>query len=390
MQDTLRQVHLTTYHYRTLTLIISSLTPDDEGGQNDNIESIIWRNDGFTSVDVSNFFARSRLSKLRLLDLTSNLLVSSWDRLASQTTLLTALRLHIGMSPPSSTPTTSQLFSILASNPNLRELKLAKAALPSDAGGSTIKVPLRNLKVLSLMGEFRHLFEFLHRLILPQVLDEIRLAVSDPTAEDISQGLAPYMRDYFQRDPRFQDALEISCHSSTYGLISIVVGVVCAQATTPAPQVSLKVALTHTPPQNTVEQFVVDLIAPIPREPVISFIADIDTGLPEEVLFAMPNIKMLSICNVELSKGFLQPNPDGPHPNTKLLPSLRSLSLGHIILSDGSWDHLVTYLAHQTSDSRSISLKLFGYVPGIRLEVVDKIKHLVEEFAYPPGSEVEE
>ena len=41
MKDTIRQVHLMTYHSYTLTSIISSLTPNDEGGQNEGIESIV-------------------------------------------------------------------------------------------------------------------------------------------------------------------------------------------------------------------------------------------------------------------------------------------------------------------------------------------------------------
>ena len=45
MQDTIRQVH-PTYSVHTPTSIISSLTPDDEGGQNDSIESIVWQTGG--------------------------------------------------------------------------------------------------------------------------------------------------------------------------------------------------------------------------------------------------------------------------------------------------------------------------------------------------------
>ena len=383
-QDAIRQIHLMSHDHPTLSSIISTLTPVDEDGHNENIESIAWRNEGFTPVDVSTFFARSRLSRLRLLVLTGNFHISSWDYLAPQTTLLTTLSLEIDMSPPSPTPTASHLFSILTSNPNLRELRLSHAALPNDADGSTFNVPLRDLKVLCLTGNFRHLFGLLHRLILPQALDEIRLTASNLTVEDISQTLAPYMRDYFQRDARFQDPLEIF---SDFRRISISVGVVYAQATTPAPRVLLAVSIGYTPPLNTLEQFMINLVAPIPQEPVISFMTNLYTKLLEELLFVMPNIETFTICEAELTKGFLQPNMNGPHPKTKLLPSLRSLSLGFICLSDGGWDNLTTYLAHQTSDDQAISLRLFGYVPPIHPEVVKTIKGMVEEFIHPhiPG-----
>ena len=384
MQNTIRQVHLMTGDRDALISIVALLTPDDEGGQNENIESIILVNERFAPVDVLLFFTSS-LSRLHLLILGGNFWISSWDRLTSRTTLLTAMDLDFSGSSPSPTPTTSQLFSILASNPNIQELRLSDSALPDDAHGSTLKVPLRNLKMLSLSGEFRHLFELLHRLVLPQALDEMHLCGSNPTLEDISQTFAPYIRDYFQRDIRFQDKLEIFSFSSL-GFISIRVGVVRAQATAPAPWASFMVGLSATAPLNVPERFLVRLIAPFPREPVVSFDATLDFELPEELLLTMPNIETLRIRGVKLSKGFLQPDPDGPHAGMKLLPSLRSLSLKTIYLDDGNWGDLTTYLGHQTSDGQIISLRMSGNLPYIPSEVVDEIKGLVGEFVHEPGT----
>jgi len=84
VQDTIRQTHLMSDNGDALASIISSLTPGDEGGQNENIESIVWRNRGFTFVDVSDFFARSRLSGLRSLNLHGRIQISTWDHLASR------------------------------------------------------------------------------------------------------------------------------------------------------------------------------------------------------------------------------------------------------------------------------------------------------------------
>ena len=110
-QDAIRQVHLSSNHWHgdTLNAVVSSLTPDGEGGRNDNIESIIWRHEGFPAVDVSNFFARSTLSGLCSLDLHGNFRVASWDRLASRATLLTTLSLDLTLSSPSPTPAAAQL-----------------------------------------------------------------------------------------------------------------------------------------------------------------------------------------------------------------------------------------------------------------------------------------
>jgi len=175
MQGSIRQVHLGSGNSGTLTPI------------------------RFPSVDVSDFFARSRLLKLRLLDLYGDFWISSWGYLTPRTALLTTLSLRIITSLPSPTPTASQLFSILASNPNIRKLRLYDAALPEDAGWSTSKVQLRNLKTLPLVGKFCNVFGLLHHLILPEMLDVINLDVSDSTTEDISQTLGPYIREHFRR-----------------------------------------------------------------------------------------------------------------------------------------------------------------------------------------------
>ena len=391
-QDTIRQVHLSSGDGSVLTSIISSLTPNDEDSQNENIESIILRNRGFPPVDVSKFFAQSRLSKLSMLDLSGNFQISSWDHLTSRTTLLTTLSLEISEFSPCISITTSQLFSLLSSNPNLRQLMLSDVALPSDDDGSTLQVPLRDLNVLSLTGDFHRLFGLLRRLILPETLDSTFITGFDCTEEDVSRTLGPYIRNYFQRDARFQDRLGI-CSFSSPASISISVNAVCTHTDAPAPKppfVAFTVVLADVPP-NPPDELFIDLIALIPREHVVSFNANaahhsIQLG---ELFSMMPKIETLYLSEVDVSKGFLLPNPNGPHPNAKLLPSLRSLHLEDVTLKDNDWGHLMVYLAHQTSDNQIISLEVFGDSPHMSPEVMDEIKGFVEEFTYEPRSETE-
>ena len=333
-------------------------------------------------MNVSRFFARSRLSKLSLLSLTGDFQISSWKYLASQTTLLTTLSITDRRSLPF--PTASQLYLILSSNPNLRRLTLSYAAIPQDTDGSTSRVPLPNLKRLNLSGEFCHLFGLLRRLILPEVLDEMCLLGFRSTVHDVSQTLAPYMRDYFRRDDRFRNNLEISSSFST-SLISLSVDVVGTQSTAPAkesPRVVFGVTPTPLPPPDVLEQLAVNFVAPLPREHVVSFEDRVGRKLPEELFFMMPNIKTLHIHGAELPEGFLQPNPDGPHANTKLLPSLRFLCLKGVTLNDDDWGRLTKYLVHQTSDGQTISLEVGGYSPHPCPEVANEIENLIENFAY--------
>ena len=392
MQDIIRQVHLQSNDSDTLTSIISSLTPADEGSQNGNVESIIWRGwPGIHSVDVSKFFARSHLSKLRFLELSGNFRISSWNHLVSRTTLLTTLSLHILDSPPSPTPTpaASQLLSILSSNPDIRELNLSGAALPNDADGSTLQAPLRGLKTLSMSGQTRHVLGLMRRLTLPVTLDNIHLIVFGST-EEILRTLVPYMRDYFQRDPMFQDALGITSHF-TPSSISIAVNAVCdltTKLTRKPPFSTFTIMPVDPPPRDTLSQLFVRIITSTPRERVVVFSSDLSFELPEELFSTMPNIEMMYLSDMVLSKGFLQPNPDGPHANRKLFPSLRVLYLENIRPDGSDWGHLIAYLAHQTSDGQVISLGVCS--PRMPPEVLDKVKSLVEKFTYFPDPEVED
>jgi len=344
-------------------------------------------------VDVSDFFARSRLSGLRSLNLHGRIQISTWDHLASRTTLLTTLSIEITTYPPSPAPTIFQLSSILTSNPNLQRLILSNAALPDTTDGSELKVPLHKLKVLSLAGEIRRLFGLLHQLLLPEMLDRMDVTGFDSTVDDVSQTLIPYMRDYIGRDARFRDTLEVSASSSSPDFVAISVAVAHNETATlelDSPYVSFEIYLDDQPPPDVLEQLFINLFAPIPRGHAVRLSADLGMKLPDELLFTMPNVEMLHIFGAELSKGFLQPNPDGPHPNAKLLPLLETLSLEDVILGDGDWSNLTTYLTHQTSDGQAISLEMAGEIPYMRPEVENEIQGLVRAFIYQRDQEAGE
>ena len=376
VQNAIRQIHIRSDHEETLDSIVSSLTPGNDGdGQNVNIESIIWHHRGTALVDISNFFTQSRLSKLHSLDLAGSLQILSWDPLASQITSLTTLSLHLFQTPSLST---SQLFSILASNPKLQRLSLSDTGIPNDTRRSTLKVRLPRLKLLSLRGEFRQLFGVLRQLTLPAAIHVMDLNICQPTIEDISQTLGSYMQDYFRRDARFQNKLHVSSATSRSS-ISISIGVIRAQVMPPvrtSPSVSVGVVLPLT---GGLEQLLISVVAPIPGDHVASFHLTSGMKLPEEVLAMMPNIETLHLTRAELSKGFLQPNPDGPRADTKLLPSLRSLCLEYVTLTDNDWSHLTKYLVHQTSDNQTISL-LVTSASRMDPGVTNEIKDLVEDF----------
>jgi hypothetical protein len=118
----------------------------------------------------SDLFARHRFPKLRNLCLSGSFEISSWDHLRSTTTVLTSLWLDFTNTAPSSAiPTTSQILSLLALNPNLRILVLR--ALPTDDDGGDSprpRLPVRHLERIWLTGTFHHIFPILHQLEVPE------------------------------------------------------------------------------------------------------------------------------------------------------------------------------------------------------------------------------
>ena len=377
MQDTIRQAHLRSNDSDTLKNIISALTPDDEGGRGENIESIIWDNTGSSFVDISDFFALTRLSKLRFLEVSGDFGISSWTGLVSGTTLLTTLSLGFGRSPPP-----LQLLSILGSNPNLQYLRLDITSGPAGLDEATFLVPLRNLKMLTLTGYARPLCGFLSRLVLPETLEEMDLTLSDPAMQDISRILEPQVKGHFRRDTRFQDELRV-LFSSTDHSVSVSVVAVSSKAATPnggSPSVSLKASLMDQP-QATLQQLSLLLLPIIPREHVVSFHYSLGIELPAGLFFMMPKIEVLCLADGQLFKGFLQPKPRASKTNH--FPSLRLLRLEHVEFpTDRHWDYLAKYLTRQISNGQITSLEVVGELPHMSPRVADEIYGLVAEFIH--------
>ena len=230
-------------------------------------------------VDVSAFFAHCRFPKLRRLDLTG-CAISSWDGLTSRTSTLTTLKLDLCF--PSFTPTTSELLSILASNPVLQKVALHRRGVPDDGGGkSSSRVQLRHLNGLELVGELQHIIGLLHHLDLPRNLEKLYLCLRDCDATDISLVIGPYLRDLLQRRDRPQNGLKISASSryraSQTCSIALRVGdadgvdfSIPAQAREDT-FATIRVESDEIPDRNALERATLDLITHIPRKEVVHF-----------------------------------------------------------------------------------------------------------------------
>lgn len=384
-RDKIRRVHLKGINdLNLLGSIISSLTPKGEDFQEKCIESIILSTPSIPE-ELLDFFARSRLPRLRCLEITGVLQKPWWDHLTSQTTRLTTLSLTLF--PPSFPLSTSQLISILATNPNLQHLTLSCASLPGDVGASRVLVPLHRLKTLSLSGEFCSIFRLLQQLDLPPTLEYTELNMEKSALEGVYRTLGPYMEGFFQRDARFQDKLDVM--NTPYRRRGVCVDVVhrtgygeeTSESGRPIPSARFSVSVVDPLPEPVLKELSLDLMAYIPRGGVNSLQME-HTFLKgsEELLVAMPKLKILWLMNVTLSDGFLQSSPAGTHADRKLLPSLRSLILSGLTVRDDNWQPLINYLLDKAEDGLvSCSVTSTSEMPP---EVMEKIQGLVKELEY--------
>ncbi|KAF9643834.1 hypothetical protein BDM02DRAFT_3122884 [Thelephora ganbajun] len=383
-RDTIRRVHLKAYDPELLNAIISSITATCEGIRSSSMESFIlcsWKhNRGDSSpVDVSNFFAHYRFPKLQQLELLG-CIISSWNHLTSRTTALTTLDLNL--KHPSSTPTTSQLLSILASNPALRTVVLANRAIPDDSGdSSSSQIQLHHLKRLQLKGGSRHVIGLLHRLAYPRIMDSLCIILYDCAIADISQSIGPCLRDYLQRRGRSQGGLGVSLSSGS-GIGFHVRDVGRIDFSTPAPArmkplAFIDINTRQALPKDVMEKLTLDLIAHVPREEFVYFKTCEQPVAMEDVSARFPNLKALHFLGTPLPAIFPTSNLD---MDGVIFPSLQYVFLDSVVVKDDDWSPLTTFLARRSSSGNPLhSLGIAGRY-FMCPEVLRSIRSVVREF----------
>jgi len=392
-RDTVRKVHIASpyVYHSAATAVISLLTPEDEGIRHSSIESI-----ALSSVDASDFFSRHHFPNLRDLYLFKVFSISCWDHLKSHTVALVSLTLIFdGLTPPSVIPTTSQVLSLLASNPNIRSLVLQRLETSDNGGNSfTSPVPLRHLERLLITGDFHHIFPILHRLELPERVNDVELEFRGCKFGEAHEIIGPYIRDYLRRDPRFEDRLGVFTSSDLdfFSLRACTIGVehhdLEGMPSQNPPHVTFRVVIPGTPWED-LERLCVNTLALLPRESIVYFKADLLVTSIEDIIAKMPNIEHLHLVNVTMRPGFLLSDRNRPDSQQKLLPSLRRLCLEGTDGESGDWRPLVTYLTCQTSGDQAILLSVFGEGVHICVDVLSQIYKLVEGIRYVPDRKEE-
>ena len=372
--DRIRRVHLSAEVLGLLSSIVASLTAECEGIRSNSMESLLlWGCD--ETLDLSDFFAHYNFRKLRRLDLI-NCTTSSWDHLTSRTGALTNLELDFA--EPKHTPTTSQLLSILASNPALRRLSLFRCAIPDDDGvESSFRVPLHHLKELKLLGYSEDAIGFLYRLDHPANMDRLMLNLEDCTIVEISRTIGPYLRDYLRRRGMSKNGLELFL-SSDRG-ITLKVG--DAHGTGPLLQqmdtfMRINLDLEEILRYDVKQKLILDLIAHAPQEEIVYFRSRDDPIAMENVYAQFPNLRTLSLENIPLSSVFPRPNLGGD----KGIPlSLQCMFLRELAVHDDDWSSLMTFLARRASTGNCLDALEISCSPRMCPAVVEDISEVVQE-----------
>ena len=385
-RDTIRRVHLrAAYGEELLRSVISSIVTEGEETRTNSVESFIVQSGGVDAfVDVSGFFSRYHLPKLKRLHL-SGCKISSWDLLKSKTATLTTLWVTIGR--PSAIPTLSQLLSILSSNPLLQDLALFYSLDPHavDRERSSPLVPLHHLKNPQLSSLFHDTFLLTSRLELPDKMNSLDLILFEYSPSDLSQVLGPYLRDRIRRRGNFTgDGLGLLVDHTPYNLRFSVGDAHKHDDCNDFAQVDWFATVCAYPSESLgkkgTEKMCFDLIAHIPREHVITLQATLRILRLQELCVEMCNLTYLHLNTVDLSTLFVDPDVLRPHVSEDLLHSLDHIVIVGPTLSGGDWSPLTNFLSRRAVAGNPISSLRLRNHPPMDDDVVGSIERAVNVF----------
>ena len=380
-RDAIRRVHLMSQDPQLLSSIISPLTVKCEGIRSSSTVSIsIWDESVDASLNLSDFFTCYRFSKLQhlaLMDCPAKLC----DLVISRTSVLTTLAL--GFTFLSSPPNTSQVLSILTSNPTLQKVKLSGCEYFNGGDGKpSFRVPLHHLREFEVSGDPQHVFGILHRLDPPRNMDNLTIGLENCMVPDISQTIGPYLRDYIQRRGEPQPELGVVLPPKGHDDIVFHVDDIGGTDIPTTGFARMKTFLVITlefgdiPLEVPMEKLTLDLLTHVPREEVVYFRVYGKPVAMEDISAQFPNLKGLYLERTPLSAAFPELNLD---TDREIFPSLQYALLDWVDVDGGDWSPLTTFLDRRgSSGNRLPSFSIIGpyYVLS---EIPEILRGIVQE-----------
>ena len=311
---------------------------------------------GSSFVDISAFFSRYHLPKLRSIHLYGRR-ISPWGLLKSQTTTLTALRL-----------TTDELFH-------------GPGSYVIDGGAPTIRVQLRRLERFYLTGDCHRVFTLLNLWEIPDKMDSQEVVLRRCSPVHLSQTFGSCLGERVQRRGKIPGggiALLAEYSHSTFCLHTgdILIGGDPAKVVWFA-EMS---ATTKTRLEDEeADRLYFDLIAHIQRDQVTI----LQTNLPilrwEDLCVEMRNLTYLHLVDTDLSTWFAELGAPGSRTFKELLPGLEHIEVTRPALS-GDWSPLTNFLPHRAAiGNRISSLRIWDH-PHMGEDVAESIERTVDVF----------
>ena len=385
-RDTIRRIHLCSAEAGLLEPVLSAIVTQGEGVRSSSVESFKFVNYGPPFVDISAFFSRYRLQKLRSL-LLHGCRISSWDLLKSQTAALTTLRLIADELSPA--PTLSQLLSILSSSPLLQDFALFHHQGSYIAGQDalTIHVQLRYLEQLHLQAPFRLVFALLNRLELPDKMDTIILSLSQCSSIDLSQTLGPYLGDRIRRRGRIPGGGIglLAEHDNSFFSLRVGYTRIGDDPANVVWFVWISASTSAKLEDEEADRLCFDLIAHIQQERVTRLQTNLPILRREELCVEMRNLIHLHLVEIDLFTWFVGLVVRRPHASQELLPGLDHIVITRPTVRDDDWSPLTDFLSHRAAVGNRISSLRLSDHPHMDEDVVGRIKRVVDVFENEGG-----
>ena len=381
-RDTIRQIHLTGRDSELLNSILSSLA-SCEGIRSSSVESVVLKCDRSDELPtVSDFLAYYRFPKLQRLELRA-CTIRSWDFMTSKTSVLTTLILDI--QPPSPTITSSQILSILRSNPSLRKITLDGCAVPDNGCDKSSRVPLAHLRKLTVTGRSQGALALLDQLDYSGNMDSLFLDLRDIAPGDISRIVGPYLRDYLRLRGRSKIGLRLDLPSKDTLKFRVKDASINDLSTNELARMhtfaEVLVQLDQTPPQGLLEEELLGLIAHVPQEEIVHIeIWNCQISM-EAVSNQLPYLRAITFGHMPLYIVF----PESSLDQDEIFPPLRYLryiNLDFTWVGHGDWGSLMAFLDHLASSGNKLE-KLgveVGPYPWVDPCVEEYLRGAVREF----------
>ena len=384
-RDTIRRIHLKATDAELLRFIIPSLTVNwAEVPPPSSVESFVFQNESGGLVDLTEFFSNPRFPRLRRLKL-FDCGIRSWDLIASRITTLTTLDLDLFSLEP--IPTTSQVLSILTSNPNLWEVSISGFRTPGgDGGDPPPRVSLHHLKELDLDGNPQGVFELLDRLDHPGRMDRLDIAIGPCVVEDIPNLIGPYLRDYLRHRVGSENGLGLSLSLPYASCAVLRVGDVggidfYASALARIDQF-MEIVIDSVNTGHFVDlwdKVALTLITHTPREEIdyLQVCGDnVDVG---DIPAQLPNLRGIHFEGTPFSTAFPESILDRAE---EIFPSLRYVLLDRVVVDDGDWNLLETFLDRRASSGNRLHTLVLVGAYQINPMVRWRLEGSVEEFVH--------